>query len=270
MGKSRLLLEQGILENPAQRIPRILSLKTYIAPRTQDILGIKKAIQQAKYRGNTRAFQTLPRHLRRRVASHNVKRIPLRLRERARKEMDKVGQVPKKRLSRHKRRRPGCIADEYKRRQQEKRWLETHIWHTKRMKMAERWGCMIAEHPNEHNIKASYRASKYMVLATDVSYYACLELSGTLADLAAILAQLTDPTVDLPCYHPHYTKGHHQCTPIVYHPNAYPFKCIGPVTMLWRPTLSNKSPARTLWLLVHPALIREVTQVLTEARASRP
>jgi len=33
-----------------------------------------------------RAWQTLPRHLRRRAASHNVRRVPLRVREKARAE----------------------------------------------------------------------------------------------------------------------------------------------------------------------------------------
>lgn len=34
-----------------------------------------------------RVWQTLPRHLRRRAASHDVRRVPLRLRERARAEV---------------------------------------------------------------------------------------------------------------------------------------------------------------------------------------
>ena len=39
---------------------------------------------------NTRAFQQVPRDLRRRTASHNVKRVPKRLRARAARE---VGQL---------------------------------------------------------------------------------------------------------------------------------------------------------------------------------
>lgn len=37
--------------------------------------------------GTQRAFQSLPRHLRRRAASHNIRRLPLRLRERAKAEV---------------------------------------------------------------------------------------------------------------------------------------------------------------------------------------
>lgn len=36
---------------------------------------------------STRAWQTLPRHLRRRAASHDVRRVPVRLREKARLEV---------------------------------------------------------------------------------------------------------------------------------------------------------------------------------------
>lgn len=37
--------------------------------------------------GSKRVFQQLPRHMRRRAMSHNVKRLPRRLREAARKEV---------------------------------------------------------------------------------------------------------------------------------------------------------------------------------------
>ena len=37
--------------------------------------------------GSKRAFQMVPRHMRRRAMSHNVKRLPRRLRKAARKEV---------------------------------------------------------------------------------------------------------------------------------------------------------------------------------------
>ena len=47
--------------------------------------GSKKAL-------SSRAFQQVPRDLRRRTASHNVKRVPKRLRARAAKEVRQVNQ----------------------------------------------------------------------------------------------------------------------------------------------------------------------------------
>lgn len=97
-----------------------------------------------------RVFQTLPRHLRRRSASHNLYRIPLRLRHKARMEVlksegskkkDNNAIVNKKPHRRHKR-RPKYLRMDYLRRQNSTglRWLETHIWARKRMHLEALWG----------------------------------------------------------------------------------------------------------------------------------
>lgn len=59
-----------------------------------------------------RVHQTLPRHMRRRAMSHNVKRLPVRLRNAAAREsQDTVapGEKGKKNRSRRYRRRPRCV-----------------------------------------------------------------------------------------------------------------------------------------------------------------
>ncbi|KAF9349670.1 hypothetical protein BGX34_001667 [Mortierella sp. NVP85] len=81
------------------------------------------AMERSKDASAERAFQSLPRHLRRRAASHNIKRLPVVL------DPVKEGKKPS---SRYKKRRSGTISQEYLRRQGSKRWLETHIWHAKR------------------------------------------------------------------------------------------------------------------------------------------
>ena len=101
-----------------------------------------------------RQFQTLPRHLRRRSASHNLYRIPFRLRHKARMEVLKSEQGSKKKSRggdgdennkkphrRHKR-RPKYLRVDYLRRRQapRRRWLETHIWSRKRMHLEPHWG----------------------------------------------------------------------------------------------------------------------------------
>jgi len=64
-----------------------------------------------------RAFQDVPRSLRRRSASHNVKRVPRRLREKATREMIADGTKPpvkirgRKRLRMEKRRLAGKTAE---------------------------------------------------------------------------------------------------------------------------------------------------------------
>lgn len=65
-----------------------------------------------------------------------------------------------KKKSRYHRRRPKNLLKEYTRRQRKHVWLETHIWHAKRMKMIDTWGYRLADHPNDKGYRASYRATK--------------------------------------------------------------------------------------------------------------
>ncbi|KAJ1964714.1 Ribonucleases P/MRP protein subunit pop1 [Dispira parvispora] len=272
------------LAKQEMEIPTFLSVDRFLEARAAEIMTMEKAINQARLANNVRAMQTLPRNLRRRTASHNVKRLPYRLRAKALQEVAKSGGVKavkkKKPNSRRTRRYPGNIAEEFQRRQRDKRWLETHMWHAKRMKMVQRWGCMVAEHHNERSIKASYRATKHMVLATDMSYNAVIELCGGWSMLAGILAMLLDPTTLVPFSHERYVSGAHQFTGQLFHPLQFPFAHIAPVTLLWQPLeLSSSSPStsmevdpaseapcnRRVWLILHPAAKQEVTEAITKA-----
>ena len=69
--------------------------------KTEDYINLKQAeikafidtiIKNKKYGSNKRAYQSLPRHLRRRTGSHNIRRVPKRLRKRTLKEMMKSDQ----------------------------------------------------------------------------------------------------------------------------------------------------------------------------------
>jgi ribonuclease P/MRP protein subunit POP1 len=51
----------------------------------------------------------------------------------------------KKKKNRPHKRRPKYILQDYARRQKEHKWLETHIWHAKRMKMTALWGYKIVK-----------------------------------------------------------------------------------------------------------------------------
>ena len=69
------------------------------------------------------------------------------------------GEATKKK-SRHTRRKPRNLLEEYNRRQRKHVWLETHIWHAKRMKMVDAWGYRLADHPTDKGFRACYRAMK--------------------------------------------------------------------------------------------------------------
>lgn len=64
-----------------------LDAAAYAAARAFEIQALEDGMQRSKNALTTRAFQKVPRSLRRRTASHNVKRVPRRLRTRARREV---------------------------------------------------------------------------------------------------------------------------------------------------------------------------------------
>lgn len=77
----------------------VLNVHEFLNSRKYEINELEKAQLNSKFASSTRTFQSLPRKLRRRTASHNVKRIPKRLRNRAMREMsnESVG-IKKKKL----------------------------------------------------------------------------------------------------------------------------------------------------------------------------
>ena len=64
----------------------------FIGSRQFEVKQLQLAMHNSKGASSTRIFQSLPRKLRRRTASHNVRRIPKRMRNRALREMRKSDQ----------------------------------------------------------------------------------------------------------------------------------------------------------------------------------
>lgn len=64
-------------------VPNSVDVKEFARTRMNEINLISKELEQAKYSSTRRVFQQLPRHMRRRAASYNIKRLPTRLRLRA-------------------------------------------------------------------------------------------------------------------------------------------------------------------------------------------
>ena len=64
-----------------------LDVAAYASARAFEIQALENGIQRSKNSLTSRAFQKVPRPLRRRTASHNVKRVPRRLRTRAKREV---------------------------------------------------------------------------------------------------------------------------------------------------------------------------------------
>lgn len=70
-----------------------LDVAAFVKAREFEINALEKSMQQSRHGLATRAFQRVPRNMRRRTASHNVKKVPRRLRRRAEREVGEVLRV---------------------------------------------------------------------------------------------------------------------------------------------------------------------------------
>ncbi|KAJ2715964.1 Ribonucleases P/MRP protein subunit pop1 [Coemansia spiralis] len=257
---------------------RSVDVAGFVEARAFEISALQRSLEDARAAGNVRAFQTLPRHLRRRAASHNVKRMPVRLRERAIAEMTKSAQSSKalagtdrltnaRRSSRYKRRRTRAVRDEYELRQAGKRWLETHVWHAKRMHMKEMWGAMVAATPNERSHRAAYRAAKEKTFVQDVSFFRTLELVGPEAAIVRLVQRLTAPGAPTIALRP-YIAGARMAPLVLHRADMYPLAALGPASALWQPGADPE--CRRLWLRIHPASADEIKAELAAALEAAP
>ncbi|KAF9285583.1 hypothetical protein BGZ74_001451 [Mortierella antarctica] len=245
-----------------QKGNRTLNVVDFAQARAFEINAMHTAMKHSKDSAAQRAFQSLPRNLRRRAASHNIKRLPVRLRERAMREVEsdpvKKGKKPD---NRHKKRRPGTITQEYLRRQGTKRWLETHIWHAKRMKMVEQWGYKLAEHSNEHGIKSAYKSSHHQCILQDSSYNGCLEITGPKKSIVKLFDHMLDPSMPT-IGSARYIDGRRQYFTYLYECDSFPQSLIAPATFLWKQEhmsseetmdVDELSKIGQLWVWIHPS-----------------
>lgn len=181
-------------------VPNSIDVVDFAKARMAEIKVLKKDIDDAKYRGARRVFQTLPKSMRRRAASFNIKRLPTRLRMKALEELNKdpasIQKAIKKPPCRRRMRRTRDIQEMSEKRQTDKRWLETHIWHARRAKMVDIWGHRLALHPNEKCLRSSFKASQTGAFIHDASYYRILQLSGHSGAITSFLAAATAGQLD--------------------------------------------------------------------------
>ncbi|KAH8108673.1 POP1-domain-containing protein [Phellopilus nigrolimitatus] len=229
-------------------LPSTIDVEKFAEARAFEIGAMKVAMDNASAGATHRAWQMLPRHLRRRAASHDVRRVPSRLRPKARAESSQIHvawkmDAPAK--ATHKKKLPkrgkGKIVkrtEELLRRQVDKTWLETHIWHAKRMKMENMWNYRLAVTPTEKSFRPSHRASVHGCILHDASYEAVIELKGSEASLKEVITACCDPQTAGPSAVRSFTNGARVCYSHLYKPKSYPFNLIGPVEILWKPAVS--------------------------------
>ncbi|KAK9239369.1 ribonucleases P/MRP protein subunit POP1-domain-containing protein [Lipomyces kononenkoae] len=194
-----------------------LDVGAFVSSRKYEIQQLSASMRKSKAIQKQQTFQVVPRSLRRRAASHHVRFLPPRFREQAQQEYKDSGiqLKPKKRrrITRLHLRRDTALKLKYfarqrkayhcnrkrstypvginelatkvimerkfKRRQKDKTWLPTHLWHAKRAHMIKKWGYVIPSHPNEKCFRRTHRASQNgSGIVFDTSYYATMILQG--------------------------------------------------------------------------------------------
>lgn len=241
-------------------LPSALNLIKFTAARSREIQAMRDSL--STFSGTKLAFQKLPKHMRRRVMSHNAKRLPRRLREIHTNQLKKSGMPPKqKRPSRKYRRRARNLLSEYERRRRKIKWLETHIWHAKRFKMVEKWGYKLPYCPCDKAFRACYRAAARHCLLEDLSYFGCIELNGPEEIVTEKLKGLCSDSY-LSIAAKVYKTGRREGETIFFKPDTGTKRTIGTVYFIWKPPISEEK--RSIWIWVHPAYFEEVLDTLID------
>ena len=195
-----------------------------------------------------RVFQKLPRYMRRRAASHNSKRVPLRQRQKAKEQMER--DPPSKLIPTLKRKSRRKKAD-FNLRQLTKSWLESHVWHAKRYRMQNIWGFRIPVKKNEHGIRSGFRSNRDQSIMFDRSFMRCVELKGTL-EAFKVLNQCLDSKVNI--FGSKYTSGCFVGDTHLYHIHLFPKGLVCPFDFVWKQEELNDSDLRTLLIWIHPCI----------------
>lgn len=262
-------------------ILRKIKVEEFAQSRAFEIASMQSSLRKdTEHAGQLRVFQTVPRHMRRRAASHNVKRLPKRIRQRALAQVERDTGNPQQKpkmskkhkmtiLSRRKKRRLNIILKNFDIREalkfninnnkysaeiesMKRIWLETHLWHSKRSKMIHLWGYKLPLHPNDKSFRSSFRATKLSSLLIDTSFECVFELNGLIEDINKLMEKFIDPTLPL-LSSSKYINGDIQGIQHFYETYSYPINYIGPFKFLLCPKeLNNEN--RKLWIWIHPSI----------------
>lgn len=240
-------------------LPRMMDSGDLLTARLSEIHALASEISDAgrKSGGGQRAFQTLPRHLRRRAMSHNPYRVPIQLRRKALQENDETAK--KENASRKKNRRMKFAKEVFSQRSDENRngrWLVTHLWHRKRMQMKSLWGTKIAWTPNDKNFKFVSKSVSRFSVVHDRSYYSIVELSAkTKEEICSFMDPFIDPTVGFLKEDDRFSfRG------FFYQHSKFQSQLICPFDYIWIRKQQNTS----LWMWIHPSVLQVVLNLLEE------
>ena len=141
---------------------------------------------------------------------------------------------------------------------EDKTWLPTHLYYTKRARIESRYGFSLPITPTEKSFRPNYRASHHSgFVAFDTSYFSTLFLRGTGEVLRELLDMIIEP--GSAAAGKRYFSGKRSCESTLYHHDQFPRGMIGPALLLWK---AGQNDSCQLMLRVHPAIVQEVWEEL--------
>ncbi|KAG9258662.1 ribonucleases P/MRP protein subunit POP1-domain-containing protein [Emericellopsis atlantica] len=307
-----------------------LNLQPFVAAHEFEIRALEQSMAISKTQGATRAFQKVPRGLRRRAASHNPKRVPKRLRARAQKEKaedntplvtarrrkpttttarirmetakklrtlafrkktfrekraraagaraetlpDKAKQPQRARrpkIRRNALNEPPRPRGRFRKRQKNKIWLPTHMWHAKRARMMSPkeplWRFAMPLRPNEKIYRPTHRMQGDRgAVVWDMSYMSTIGLYGHPAGMERVLKRI-GVTHDS-CWNDKGKKwraGTRSWSGMLSRETKQGRRQSCPATIFWNPAPADrvavedlKKDRRQVFLRVHPASFSEL------------
>ncbi|CAI5741483.1 unnamed protein product [Peronospora destructor] len=155
-------------------------------------------------------------------------------------------------------------------------WLSSHVWHTKRMIMTERYGYILASHRADKSVSAALQALRTKAILHDASYYGIIELYGLPQIILEALQLISDPEGSE--FHGlRFLAGAEEGRSMLYYKGQFPQGAIAPVTFMWRPLRQDyeggqftlhedwQNTKRQLWLWVHPAAYMKAATAIATA-----
>ncbi|KYK59888.1 ribonuclease P complex subunit Pop1 [Drechmeria coniospora] len=307
-----------------------LDLQAFVAAHEFEIKSLEQSMSTSKAVSTGRAFQMVPRGLRRRTASHNPKKVPRRLRARARREMAEdntptvesrrrkprtvrariraetakrlgilarrqrirrrklveaaraegeelptqirtvVGRLPRPKIRRNELNDPPKPTARFRRRQINKTWLPTHLWHAKRARMTEPkkplWRFAIPLTPNEKIYRPTHRAQgERGTMVWDMSYVSTIGLYGNPVGIERVLRRVGLSQDS--CWNDKggkWKRGARTWSGLLSRGGNGQRRHVCPATVIWNPESPGSNPEqqatvqRQVYLRVHPSAFLEL------------
>lgn len=185
---------------------REINMSKFFDARATELNHFTKVIQKKPFQTTKTPMQRVPKHMRRRAMAHNRFRIPSRIRALSLKEAGISEQKTlkcRKTLRNSKllmlhyfkralKRMEGAGEDDVRVDEGEK-WLESHLWHAKRMEMGGFFGYKIAVRNRNKCMRSSYKLAKFKSVLYDTSYNSIIETSyNDFSDLEKLLMAILE------------------------------------------------------------------------------